>query len=188
MTVSSKLELSEMNIFVAHTKEKRIIGSEGTMPWQKMIKGDLGFFKKATTSQKNIALVMGRITFESIGKPLPNRENVVISKTMKEREGVIVKRSFEEAIEFCKKNKYIIVISGGEAVYKEALKHKCKLFITIIDDGNMTGDRFFAKHDTKLECVNEEVYPLIKEIKGVKYDGKEFSENENVYSFFVGTD
>lgn len=186
MTFSVELDPNHLNIFVAYTKEKHIINYKGNEPLNSVIHGDLQFFRLTTSSRKNIAVVMEQAVFESIGGPLPNRENVVVSKTMKEQVGVTVKRSFEDAIAFCKENKYIIVIAGGDLVYRKALKCRNKLFATIIDERKISGDKLFPKHEVRLECVNEQVYPLIKGVEGVIYDGERFSENEETYSFFVG--
>ena len=88
--------MKDINVIAAMTK-KRVIGRNGTLPWH--MSEDLKLFKRLTTG--NI-VIMGRKTFDSIGKPLPNRRNFVISRSIKEEEkitGVFYFKTAEDAIE-----------------------------------------------------------------------------------------
>lgn len=92
-----------------------VIGIGDELPWH--LKDDLQQFKKMTTGR---VVVMGRKTFESIGKPLPNRVNVVISRTMANVDGVRIVRSFEELMPILGGEVDII---GGSEIYNYMLEH-----------------------------------------------------------------
>jgi dihydrofolate reductase len=110
----------------------KTIGFNNNLPWK--IKEDLKLFKELT--EKNI-VIMGRNTYESIGKPLPNRMNIIItSKVIQNNNLLYTFSSFEDCIKYCKKinlNKNIFVI-GGRKLYKYCLDNKLidKMFISKI--------------------------------------------------------
>ena len=83
-----------LSLIVATTKNN-VIGKDNQMPWH--LPADLAWFRKNTTGKP---VIMGRKTFESIGRPLPKRTNIVLSRTPYEHEGVIWKNSFESAVDF----------------------------------------------------------------------------------------
>jgi dihydrofolate reductase len=93
---------------------------------------------------------MGRATFDSIGRPLPNRKNIVMTRTPKDREGVIEVKSVEEALSEAQKFSDRINIIGGEYIYKEFLNSATKLLITEIDLEIDAPDAFFPKWDFSL--------------------------------------
>ncbi len=96
-----------------------VIGNNNSLPWH--IPEDLANFKQLT---KGNIVIMGRKTFESIGKPLPNRINMVVSKTLPSQQipGVIILRTFDLAlVEAQKSNKQIFII-GGNSIFSEGLK------------------------------------------------------------------
>lgn len=144
-----------LSIIVAHTRD-RIIGKNGTMPWH--LPKDLAYFKKVTLGSP---VIMGRKTFESIGKPLVNRLNIVITrnKDLEFPEGVVKCQSLKEAIELTKEHEQAFVIGGG-TIYNEAIKFADKLYITYID-ANIEGDTYFPEY-----ALDE--YQLITEIKEPK--------------------
>ena len=86
-----------LSLIVATTKNN-VIGKDNQMPWH--LPADLTWFRKNTTGKP---VIMGRKTFESIGRPLPKRTNIVLSRTPYEHEGVIWKENFESAVDFVKK-------------------------------------------------------------------------------------
>ena len=107
-----------VSIIVAMTRE-RIIGNNGKLPWD--IPEELNLFRATT---RDSTVIMGRKTFESIGRPLPDRNNIVVSKKLSYVTGVDVCRSVEEAVEKAKTYKTHIrgtFVIGGADVYKEAL-------------------------------------------------------------------
>ena len=120
-----------MNIVVACCKNKGI-GFKNALPWR--LKKELNYFKYLTKGNNN-AVIMGKNTFLSIGKPLPNRENIVVSTTLKSADGCKVVRSLEEAINSSKEdfpNKDIFLI-GGYAIYKKGEIFADTLYLTKVD-------------------------------------------------------
>lgn len=135
-------------IIIAAMDEKLGIGLNNDLPWPK-IKSDLKRFKKITEFSP---IIMGRKTFESIGKPLKNRTNIVISNT-KEFENVIMASDFLDSVKkaenYCKvwdTNKICVI--GGASVYKEALVYANELHITYIE-GDFNADTFFPQWNTR---------------------------------------
>src|SRR3989344_5036089 len=120
----------------------RAIGKNNTLLWR--IKEDLGRFKSLTTGHP---IIMGRKNFESIGRPLPNRTNIVITRNKEyAAEGCFVVHSFDEAVTKAKEveEKEIFIIGGGE-IYTQALPITHKLYLTLVDS-NETGDVFFPDY------------------------------------------
>jgi dihydrofolate reductase len=105
---------------------------------------DLKFFKQTTSGH---TVVMGRKTFDSVGKPLPNRRNIVISrdKTLK-IEGVEVVNSLDEALSISKDQEKEIFIVGGAEIYRQALPKTNTLYLTTIHH-NFDADTFFPEFD-----------------------------------------
>lgn len=103
------------------------IGYKNKIPWR--LPADMKFFKEQTIGK---TVVMGRKTFESIGKPLPGRENVVVTSQKDfQSEGVVVFNSVREAFDYVKvKNAFII---GGESIYKQFLPYADCLIQTVIE-------------------------------------------------------
>ncbi len=136
---------------VAAMARNRVIGSQGKIPWQ--LPADLKHFKELTYGHP---VIMGRKTYESIGKPLSGRKNIVISREPDFRaEGCIVSRSFEEALESAKSSEEVFVIGGGQ-IYKLALPYAGKIYLTVID-AEIAGDTFFPKFDeSEWQLVNSE--------------------------------
>ncbi|MGV3659467.1 MAG: dihydrofolate reductase [Prosthecobacter sp.] len=104
----------------------RVIGREGKLPWH--YSEDLKFFKRTTLGHP---ILMGRATFDSIGKPLPGRQNIVLSRTMAPREGVTVIRDVSELPQACGTAETVFVI-GGARVFEELLPRCDALYLTFI--------------------------------------------------------
>lgn len=123
----------------------RAIGLNGAMPWN--IPGELKRFRTLTTGN---AVIMGRRTFESIGKALPGRINIVISSRPDYfAEGCIMARSLEEAMQIARDTGRDIFITGGGVVYRQAIGLCEKLYITEID-AEFEADTFFPEFDASL--------------------------------------
>jgi dihydrofolate reductase len=121
--------------------QNNVIGANNQLIWH--ISEDLKRFKALTTGH---CVVMGRKTFESIGKPLPNRTNIVVSRNRELIiDGCIVVSSLEEAISVCENEEESFVIGGGE-LYRQALPIASKLYLTIVHK-NFEGDTFFPEID-----------------------------------------
>ena len=129
-----------MNIIVAVAKNNAK-GKNNNLLWH--IKEDLVYFKKTTLGA---TVVMGRKTFESIGKPLPGRRNVVVSKTMNEIEGIEIFRSIDQALGSCSSNEEVFIIGGGE-IYKQSISLVQRIFLTIVDVNIPDADTFFPELD-----------------------------------------
>lgn len=130
-------------IIVAYSKENRVIGCNGKIPWN--IPEDLLNFKELTTGN---AIIMGRKTFESIGHALSNRLNIIVSSKFNIKTvDCISAYNLQNAINLAKQNNYKnIFICGGESLYKESINLCDRLFITEIK-GKYNGDVFFPKID-----------------------------------------
>lgn len=140
-----------IGLIVAYGKN-RVIGNKGCIPWR--IKGEQRRFKELTTGN---VVVMGRKSYEEIGRPLPNRMTYVVSRTKNfDQEGVKTVSSIQEAIDLAgEKNIYI---SGGAGIYKEAMPYVEKMYITEVDL-EPEGDTYFPEFDEDdfIREVDEEV-------------------------------
>lgn len=116
----------KLTAIVAMSKN-RVIGRAGTLPWH--YSEDLKFFKRTTLGHP---ILMGRATFDSIGKPLPGRQNIVLSRTMAPREGVTVIRDVSELAAACPEVAEVFVI-GGARVFEELLPRCDGFYLTFID-------------------------------------------------------
>lgn len=144
-----------VGLIVARSKNN-VIGKNGQIPWR--IKGEQKQFKELTTG--NI-VVMGRKSYEEIGRPLPNRLNVIVSRTKKfEGENLITVSSVQEAIGIAKDEKLLgqyevlkggernLYIAGGYGLYKEAIAFVEKMYVTEVDIVIEDGDTFFPEFDS----------------------------------------
>lgn len=147
----------------------RVIGINNTLPWH--VPEDLKHFKTVTLHKP---IIMGRKTFESIGRVLPDRKNIVITRQEDfTYPGVVVNNSLEEAIEENLGAPELCIIGGGE-IFKQAINMANKMYITIIDmkvDLNSTAVYF--------PVINEDNWSLkhkhsIKSVSGVFCTFKEF--------------
>ncbi|MBL88401.1 MAG: dihydrofolate reductase [Gammaproteobacteria bacterium] len=160
ITISHVVALSNNNV----------IGVDNNLPWN--LKTDLKHFREYTT---NKIIIMGRKTYDSIGRVLPNRTNYVVSRTIKEIDGGFVFNSTEnaikDAIEVCnKKEMNEIVIIGGGYLFDETMPIVNKLVLTKVDC-NIKGDVFYPEIDIdKWELVSTESF---------------YMDEENDYNFTV---
>lgn len=135
-----------INIIVATSKNNQI-GVNNKLPWY--IPEDLNYFKTMTDGH---VVLMGRKTFESIGKPLPNRTNVVLTRdTSFAHEGVTVVHTLEEALAFCSAQEQVFIIGGGE-VYSLFLPYAETLYITKVDK-IIDGDVNFPVYEDTFKLV-----------------------------------
>ena len=129
-------------ILIAAVDKNLAIGKDGKIPWE--IKEDLKFFRENT---EDTVIIMGRATYDSIGRPLPRRKNIVMTRTLKDREGVIEVNSSKDALNMAKNFSDKINIIGGEYIYKEFLPLATKLLMTEIDIEVTSPDAFFPEWD-----------------------------------------
>ena len=124
---------------IAAFAEERVIGKNGKIPWT--LKEDLKHFRNKT---EGCSVVMGRKTYESIGGPLPNRLNIVMTRNPKKLEGVKEVTNKEEALEIASSYSDEVFVIGGEKIYEEFLPMATKMYLTKIDI-KVKGDSFFPK-------------------------------------------
>ena len=139
-----------ISIVVAHDRN-RAIGVDNALPWH--LPDDLKRFKALTTGH---TIIMGRHTFESLPKgALPNRRNIVLSRTQKEFPGCDTYLSLEDALKHCSQDEDIYII-GGSSVYEQALHLADRLCLTEVDDIPTEADAFFPPYDDWKEESREE--------------------------------
>lgn len=150
-----------LSIIVA-MDQKRGIGKNNRLMWR--IPGELPRFKRITMGHP---IIMGRKTFESIGKPLPGRTNVVITRDVSLKiPGCLVVHSLKDAIDLARKSERpdeIFVIGGGQ-IFEQALPFVDKLYLTIVK-GDFGADVFFPDHFMFKKIIREESH----EDGGYKY-------------------
>ncbi len=132
-----------VNIIAAVAKDNFAIGKENGLLWH--ISEDLKRFRKLTLKKP---IIMGRKTYESIGRPLPERINIVLTRKKNwQIPGCIIKNSLEEALGFCERVGYAeVFIIGGAKVYEQALRLADRLYITWVK-GAYEADTFFPEVD-----------------------------------------
>lgn len=131
---------SKISIIVAMA-QNNAIGINNTLPWR--CPEDLKHFKALTMGHH---MIMGRKTFDSIGKPLPGRTTVVVSRNRELKiEGCIVAHSLNEAITACAGDDEIFIVGGAE-LYSQALPLANKMYLTEIQQ-EISGDAFFPAFD-----------------------------------------
>lgn len=143
--------MKEINVIVAMTKD-RVIGKDGTLPWH--LSEDLKLFKAHTTG--NI-VIMGRKTFDSIGRPLPNRRNIVVSKSIREAEkvpGVEYFPDLDHALAAAQEGEGRIFIIGGASIYHQMIEKADRLYISLVE-GDFEGDTYFPE-------IKDDVWKVVK--------------------------
>ena len=129
----------EFSLIVAFD-HNRVIGVNGYLPWK--LSSDLQNFKRLTL---NNTVIMGRKTFESIGRPLPDRQNIVVSRSLNQTiPNITITRTIEEALGLSKSKKTFFI--GGSQVYKTALRLVDTIYLTLVDTSSR-GDTVFPKFD-----------------------------------------
>jgi dihydrofolate reductase len=132
-------------ILIAAVAENNIIGRDGKIPWK--ISEDMKHFKELTMPHP---VIMGRKTYDSIPKrfrPLPQRKNIVLSKTLSQENGIYIAKTIEKALEFCGNQESYVI--GGQQVYEQFIPFAQGLELTRIH-ANFEGDAFFPKIDWRM--------------------------------------
>ncbi len=131
---------------IAAVADNGVIGRDNDLAWH--LPADLRHFKKTTSGHY---IVMGRKTFETLGKPLPNRTNIIITRNPDYRqEGAVVVHSLEEALGFAeKKGQEKVFILGGGEIYRQAMVLADRMYITEVH-GTFEGDTFFPEIDPEV--------------------------------------
>ncbi|MGG1574168.1 dihydrofolate reductase [Fictibacillus sp. NRS-1165] len=151
--------------FVFAMDENGLIGNRNELPWH--LPADLQYFKKVTMGKP---IVMGRKTFDSIGKPLPGRENIILTRNESfQAEGCTIIHSVQQALE--RKEEEVCVIGGAE-VFSLFMPYVQRMYITKINE-SFQGDTYFPE-------IDESEWKLVSETPGI-VDGK----NKYSHDFLV---
>jgi dihydrofolate reductase len=133
---------------IAAVATNRVIGREGKIPWR--VPADIAYFKRVTMGH---SLIMGRKTFQAIGKPLPGRRNIVLTRDPSyQASGCMTARSLEEALGHATGDEVFVI--GGAEVYALFLPRADRLYITHVDRA-VTGDELFPAFDEREWTVVE---------------------------------
>ncbi|MGI4020492.1 MAG: dihydrofolate reductase [Janthinobacterium lividum] len=128
---------------VVAVSANQVIGKNNQLIWH--LPADLKHFKQLTTGH---TVFMGRKTYDSIGKPLPNRRNIVISRSVNQLEGCEIAPSLEAALKLSSEEKKIFIIGGAE-IYRQSLLLANRIYLTRIHQ-DFDGDTFFPEIDLKI--------------------------------------
>ncbi|MEQ8702524.1 MAG: dihydrofolate reductase [Phaeodactylibacter sp.] len=129
---------------IVATDRKGVIGKDDDIPWH--LPADLKYFKRRTLNRH---IIMGRKTFESIGRPLPKRTNIIVTRNpFFIVSNCLVSNSLEQAIELARSNgEEEAFIIGGGTIYEQAMPLIDRLYLTEVDTEVEGGDVFFPKPD-----------------------------------------
>ena len=132
----------------------RLIGNKNQLPWH--LPADLAHFKRITMGKP---IIMGRRTYESIGRPLPGRTNIILSRSEEfAPEGVMTARTLERALELAADVDEAVII-GGSSIYSMALPLADRLYLTLIED-SFEGDAWFPAFDAEQwRIIDSEQHP-----------------------------
>ncbi len=131
-----------MKAIVVAVDENMGIGANNDLLWQRDLPADLAHFKKLTSGG---SIIMGRKTFESIGRPLPNRENIVVSRTPTGVDGVLTAASLDSAYALAR---YPVFVIGGGQLYAQAMDTVDVLYVTHVAASFPQASVFFPEIDT----------------------------------------
>jgi dihydrofolate reductase len=133
--------MTHLSLIVAMDKN-RLIGSDNQLPWH--LPADLAFFKRKTMGKP---ILMGRKTYQSIGRPLPGRRNIVISRDSGfAADGCETATSIDAALDLCRDDDEVMLI-GGASLYAQTLERAKRLYITRIQH-EFSGDTWFPEFDS----------------------------------------
>ena len=139
-----------ISIIVAMSKN-RVIGKDNNMPWH--LSDDLKNFKKITMDK---TIIMGRLTYNSIGKPLPRRNNIVLSRSLEDSK-VTIFGSLDKALNESRNEEEVFII-GGADLYSQTMNIATKLYLTTIRD-EISGDKYFPDFEiSKWNIIDSNSY------------------------------
>jgi len=133
--------LSMIVAYAENEKGEQVIGKDNALPWD--IKKDMVWFREQTSGS---VVVMGRKTYESIGRTLPNRDNIILSSDPEYKvEGAYTFTDLDAALEFANVQNHEVFIIGGESLYTQCIGRVDRLYVTYIKGKKYEGDSFFPK-------------------------------------------
>lgn len=151
--------------FIVAMDRNHVIGFNNQMPWH--LPNDLKFFKETTTGH---TIVMGRKTFESIGRVLPNRKHIVLTKSNNNfPDEVEVVQDIESIIQLSESNDEELFVIGGGNIFKQLLPYADKLYVTLINE-TFEGDVFFPD-------ISMEEWEEVSKEKGIQ-------DERNPYEYY----
>ncbi|MFO7481023.1 type 3 dihydrofolate reductase [Oceanibaculum nanhaiense] len=154
---------------IAALARNRVIGQGNGLPWR--LPGDLKFFKAMTLGKP---VVMGRKTFQSIGRPLPGRPNIVVTRDPGfAAEGVHVARDIDTALDLAatlarETGAEEVMVIGGAEIYAQALPRLDRLYLTEID-AEIAGDAYFPEIEPRAWREADRSNPVLDEASGLSY-------------------
>lgn len=152
---------------IVATDRQGLIGKENDLPWH--LSADLQYFRKVTMGKP---IIMGRNTHESIGRPLPGRQNIIITKNQSYQvEGCDIVHSIDQALQLVSDEQEVMVM-GGASLYTQLLPKADKLYLTLVH-AELEGDTWFPEWD------KNEWQQISRE------DHSADDKNEYPYSFIV---
>lgn len=149
--------MTRVSIIAALGEKTRALGKNNQLLWR--LPEDLKYFKQTTLGH---AVIMGRKTYESIGKPLPSRTNIVVTRTPTYKaEGCKVVGSLDDALKYAQAltnpGSPELFIIGGADIYAQALPKADRLYLTLVDDPGEGADVFFPEYEALFrKLVSEE--------------------------------
>lgn len=147
-----------ISLMVAHDPGL-VIGKDNQLPWH--IPEDLAYFKKHTVGK---GMVMGRNTYESIGRPLPKRRNIIVTRNKDyQAEGTDVVHSIDDAIRLAERVHEEVMVIGGEQIFRSVLPIADRLYITLIHK-KFEGDTHFPEYGAEWQLVSESAKQLSGDI------------------------
>lgn len=156
--------------YIVAMDENRVIGKDNDLPWY--LPNDLQFFKKTTTGH---TIIMGRKTFDSLGRVLPNRKHVVLTRTkQKYPDEVMVVHTMEDIIKYADNHaeEELFVIGGGN-LFSQLLAHADRLYVTEIHE-SFAGDVHFPEIDTN-------IWKEVSRIKGEQDEKNKYAHDYVTY-------
>ena len=151
---------------IAAMDKNRLIGSQNGLPWH--LPADFKHFKEVTLGKP---VLMGRKTFESIGRPLPGRKNIVISRSGFKTDGIESVDSIDAGLELVADAEEVMII-GGANIYEQVISQAEKMYLTYVD----------------AECVGDAWFPEINQADWLKVNEQLVKADEkNNYNFTVVT-
>ncbi len=125
---------------IAAMADKRVIGLDNRLPWH--IPEDFAWFKKNTLGK---TIIMGRKTFESIGRPLPERTNIVVTDDLSRGySGVVLMSNLEAALKGDPSEERMVI--GGASIYEQAMPYASRMYLTFVN-GEYEGDTWFPEYN-----------------------------------------
>jgi dihydrofolate reductase len=144
---------------VVAISENHAIGKDNKLLWY--LPNDLKHFKEITSGH---TVIMGRKTYESVGKPLPNRRNIIITRQNMDISGCEVVGSIEAALALCADEAEVFIVGGAE-IYRQSLHLTNRIYLTIVHK-NFEGDTYFPEIEANMwkETAREDYEPDLKNV------------------------